>query len=329
MGFGSCICLGEEIGLMNVLFRVMVIGLCLLPVVSAAAAETGAGRFFLAGDGKVHIRNAWNGKEARADLIKPDGSLSEEGFTRIDDVFGFPTRQKGEHISPRLIFMLDYFSDRVAPGQAIMMVSGYRSPEYNEKIRSAGANAARTSQHLDGMALDFYIEGVNGKELWEIIRSRNCCGVGHYGGKTIHLDSARPRFWEASTSRTRTRESEHNRKIYLSTDYDRYRAGEPVRLSFSTVSDFGFGIRPLATVVTDPKGAKTAATAQARLGSVPEKDRCLRIDDRKTSRFIHLDLPQDLPPGRYRIKIDFCDRPFKEMPATAASNEIEVLETLP
>jgi hypothetical protein len=145
----------------------------------------------------------------------------------------------------------------------------------------------------------------------------------------IHLDSARPRFWEASTSGTRTRESERNRKIYLSTDYDRYRPGQPMRLFFSTVSNFGFGIRPLAAVVTDPKGAKAAATASARLARDPENARCLRIEDRKASRFIHLDLPQDLPPGRYRIKIDFCDRPFKEMPAMAVSNEIEVLEPLP
>ncbi len=312
---------------MNMLFRIMVIGLCLLPAAFAAATETG--RFFLAGDGKIHIRNVRSGKEARVDLLKPDGSLHEDGFAVIDDVFGFPTREKGEHISPRLIFMLDHFSDLVAPGKTIHMTSGYRSPEYNAGIRRAGANAARTSQHLDGMALDFYIEGVNGKELWEIVRSKNCCGVGHYGGAMIHLDSARPRFWEASTSGTRTRESERNRKIYLSTDYDRYRPGESMRLFFSTVSDFGFGIRPLAAVVTDPKGAKTAATAQARLARDPENDRCLRIDDRKASRFIHLDLPPGLPPGRYRIKIDFCDRPFKEMPAAAVSNEIEVLEPLP
>ncbi len=313
---------------MNMLFRIMVIGLCLLPAISAAAAETGTGRFFLAGDGKIHIRNVRSGKEARVDLLKPDGSLHEDGFAVIDDVFGFPTREKGEHISPRLIFMLDHFSDLVAPGKTIHMTSGYRSPEYNAGIRSAGANAARTSQHLDGMALDFYIEGVNGKEFWELVRSKNCCGVGHYGGAMIHLDSARPRFWEASTSGTRTRESERNRKIYLSTDYDRYRPGEPMRLFFSTVSNFGFGIRPLAAVVTDPKGAKAAATAQARLERNPENARCLRIENRKASRFIHLDLPQDLPPGRYRIKIDFCDRPFREMPATAVSNEIEVLEAL-
>ncbi len=315
---------------MRTFFRISVVSLFLfLPVVLAMAAEAGQGRFFLAGDGKIHIRNVRNAKEARVELLHPDGSFNEEAFTAIDEVFGFPTRDKGEHISPRLIFMMDYFSDLAAPGKPIQLTSGYRSPEYNAGLREAGGNVARTSQHLDGMAADFYLEGVDGKELWELVRSKNCCGVGHYGGASIHLDSARPRFWEAATSKTKTRVSEQNRKIYVSTDYDRYRPGEPVRLSFSTASDFGFGIRPTAALVTDATGTQMVATAQARLKNDSGDARCLKIHDRLTSRFIRLDLPASLAPGRYRIKIEFCDRPFAQMPTATVSNEIEVPESLP
>ncbi|NLI80480.1 MAG: DUF882 domain-containing protein [Deltaproteobacteria bacterium] len=283
-----------------------------------------AGRFFLAGDGAVRIRNVRTGEEVCVNLLRPDGSLDEESFNRIDAVFGFPTREKEEHVSPRLIFMLDYFSDLVAPGEAIQLESGYRSPEYNDGIRKAGANAARTSQHMDGMAIDFRIEGVDGKKLWEIIRSKDCCGVGHYGGAIIHLDSAKPRFWEAATSKTRTRESDYNRKIYLATDYDRYRPGDVVRLSFSSVSNFGFGIRPVASLVLDPDGNATVATVPVTLGEIVRESPCLPVEDRKTSRFMHLLLPSQLSPGRYRFKIDFCNRPFPEMPLAVVSNEIEV-----
>jgi len=314
---------------MRIAFNVILTLLFLFPLGRAMAEGTGQDRFFLAGDGQIHIRNVKSEREARVDLLRPDGSLNEEGFTAIDEVFGFPTPEKGEHISPRLIFMLDYFSDLAAPGKAIQLTSGYRSPEYNAEIRSAGGNVARTSQHMDGMAADFYLEGVDGKELWDLVRSRNCCGVGHYGGAMIHLDSARPRFWEAATSKTGTTESECNRKIYVSTDYDRYRPGDPVRLSFSTVSDFGFGIHPIAAIVPAPRGAGSAATVPLRLKHDAKNDRCLRIEDRLTSRFILFDLPAGLPPGRYRIRIDFCDRPFQQMPARTVSNEIEVREALP
>ena len=294
----------------------------LLFILSAPVhAEKKAEPFFFMGNGKIHIKNARTGQEADVSLLAPDGSLNEAGFDRIDEVFGFPTREKGEHISPRLIFMLDYFSDRVAPGKTIILESGYRSPEYNTNLRDKGGNVAKTSQHIDGMALDFHIPGVNGKKLWETIKSMNCAGVGNYGGSTIHLDSARPRFWEAATSKVRTGESDYNRFVYLSTDFDRYRAGDTVRLSLSSVSDFGFGIKPTVSFVRDAEGSATIATAPIKQQGDPG---CFRIGDRKTSRFIYCTLPPNLGQGKYRIKVDFCDRPFEKMPERAISNEIEL-----
>ncbi|MCE5243217.1 MAG: DUF882 domain-containing protein [Syntrophobacteraceae bacterium] len=298
----------------------------LLTPPAAVLAEKAADRFFLVGDGRIHIKNVRNGKEADVLLIAPDGTVDETGFDRIDELFGFPTRAKGEHISPRLIFMLDYFSDKFAPGRTIVLESGYRSPDYNANLRNAGGNVAKTSQHMDGMALDFSIPGVSGRTMWETIKSMNCAGVGHYGGSTIHLDAARPRFWEAATSKTKTEESDFNRFIHVSTDYDRYRPGDTVRLSFSSVSDFGFGIRPTAAFVADPDGVDVRATAPFPRQNDSD---CNRIGDRKTSRFLYLALPPNLDRGRYRIKIDFCDRPSEKMPERILSNEIELLGKAP
>ena len=278
------------------------------------------GRFFIIGDGTVHIRNTKTGLEAQVRLFKTDGSLNEEGFNQIDKVFGFPTQEKGEHISPRLICMLDHFSDMVAPGKVINLDSGYRSPEYNTTLRNEGRNVARTSQHMDGMALDFNIDGVDGKEVWTIIKNADCCGVGYYGGPDIHLDAARPRFWEASTSKVRTGESEDNQRIYLSTDYDRYRRGERVRLSLSAISDFSFGIKRTVTLIDEKSGEGTRVRIDGETAPY------LMITDRKASRFISINLPRTLPPGRYRVKMDFCNRPSIRMPIETLSNAIEVLD---
>jgi len=296
--------------------------LVVLGLSAAGWGEKASGRFFLMGDGNITIKNLHSGREAAVTLLNPDGSLNEEAFTRIDEVFQFPTHEKGEHISPRLIFMLDYFSDLAAPGKVIKMESGYRSPDHNAGLRKAGGNVAQTSIHMDGMALDFRIDGVNGKELWELVKSKDCCGVGHYGGAGIHLDAARPRFWEAATSKVGTGESDFNRRIYLSTDFDRYRGGDTVRLSLVAVSAFGFGISHIASLVGTEEGNQTVATAPVRLRD--EAD-CLAIPDRKTSHFIFLTLPKTLHPGRYRIKVAFCRRPFEQMPLSTLSNPIEVL----
>lgn len=306
--------------------RSVLIGLALFSLPIDVSAGAGPGRFYLMGDGRIQIKNMHTGQQTSATLVNPDGSLNDEGFAKIDEVFEFPTKERGEHISPRLLFMLDYFSDLVAPGKLIKMESGYRSPEYNTTLRNGGGNVAKTSIHMDGMALDFSIDGVSGKKLWELVKSKDCCGVGHYGGTSIHLDAARPRFWEAATSKVRTGESDHNQRIYISTDYDRYRAGDPVRLSFASVSTFGFGVKRSVALVADGDDNKTMATTPIKS---PDGADCTVIPDRRTSHFITLKLPPNLHEGRYRIKIDFCQRPFEQMPLKTVSNAIEILGSAP
>ena len=307
--------------------RPLLFFLMMLALPALLSAETLSGRFFLMGDGRLHIKNMHTGMEASVNLINPDGSMNEAGFCRIDEVFGFPTKEKGEHISPRLLFMLDYFSDQVAPGKAINMVSGYRSPEHNSSLRNTGGNVAKTSIHMDGMALDFSIEGVDGKYLWRTVKDKNCCGIGHYGGAAVHLDAAKPRFWEAATSKVRTGESDHNQRIHLSTDYDRYQAGDNVRLSFASVSDFGFGMKRTVALVHASDGNHTVATAQIK---APGETECFILADRKASHFIHFPLPEGLREGnRFRVRVDFCRRPSERMPSKTLSNEIELREHIP
>ncbi|MDD3619643.1 MAG: DUF882 domain-containing protein [Desulfobulbaceae bacterium] len=290
-----------------------------------AGADAGAGRpelpFFLMGSGNLHLKNLRNGEEARVSLLNADGSLNDEAFAEVDRVFGYPAATMGDHISPRLLFMLSHFADRAAPGRQIIIESGYRSPEYNDRLRRRGGNVARTSTHMDALALDFRIEGVDGKELWEIVRAENCCGVGHYGGDTIHLDAARPRFWEAATSGTGSPEPDYNRHVYLSTDFDRYPRRARIRLSLSGISTFGFGIVPEA-LLYDVR-APEEPVAEMPIGAEGSPD-CRIIADRKAARFLTATLPADLPAGRYLIKLRFCRQPFEQMPPEALTREIEL-----
>lgn len=286
----------------------------------SGAATADRDRFFYKGDGKLQIVNIHNSLRADVNIRNPDGSPNQEALKAIDEVFGFSTREMGEHISLRLINMLDYFSDKAAPGKAIHLNSGYRSPHYNEKLKRAGGNVASTSTHMDGIALDFSIEGMPGKTLWEMIRKEDCCGVGHYGGSSIHLDAGKPRFWEAATSKVHTGQSDYNRRIYLSTEYDRYNPGEKARLSLSSISQLGFGIKRQVTIVqqgdTEGKGIPTP---------IQTDKECLPLKDRTMTRFIYATLPRDLTPGKYRIRLEFCDVPFPQMPLETTSNTIEIV----
>jgi uncharacterized protein YcbK (DUF882 family) len=277
-------------------------------------------RFFRMGDGRIHIRNFHNGREVNIGLLAQDGSVDQQALAALDQVFGLVGNGNGEHISLRLLFLLDYFSDKVAPGRVIELYSGYRVPEYNQKLRAEGRIVALTSTHMDAMAIDFAIEGVAGKELWEIIRREECCGVGHYGGNTVHLDCGRSRFWEAATSGVGSGESQFNRRMYLSTEYDRYSTGEEARLILSSVSDYPFGVKKGLSFLKEGSGGPGGAV----VGEIRRGDECAQVRNRSDGKSLRVLLPNNLPTGRYRVRIDFCNKPFPQMPSTITSNIVEV-----
>ncbi|NLX19273.1 MAG: DUF882 domain-containing protein [Desulfobulbus sp.] len=288
-----------------------------------AAATIEPDRFFLMGSGDMRLKNFRNQREAKIHLLNPDGSFNKEALHKADWVLGFPAEEKGEHFSLRLLFMLSYFADILAPGQTINVESAYRSPEYNDKIRKSGNNVARTSTHQDGLAVDFWLQGVDGKKIWETVKAKNCCGIGHYGGKTVHLDAGRPRFWEAATSGTQNKKPDYNRHAYLSTEFDRYRHNEQLRLSFSSLSSFDFGVSPAIQVFRADDLNHPAATVQLTQSA---ETTCYWIGDRHTSRRLTIRLPGNLSAGRYKIKIEFCNRPFEQMPLESVSNEFELMQ---
>jgi uncharacterized protein YcbK (DUF882 family) len=306
-----------------VALRLFLLSSLLLYVAAGAsyAEERGLTRFFRMGDGQIHIRNSHNGHEANVQMLKPDGSLNDRALIALDNIFKFTPNEQDKHVSLRLLFLLDYFSDMVAPGKVIDLESGYRNPEYNQALRKSGHIVAPTSTHMDAMAIDFSIKGVAGKNLWEAIKKEGCCGVGHYGGNTVHLDSGRPRFWEAATANVDSGVSDFNRRIYLSTQYDRYRSGEKVRLALSSVSDYPFGVKRVVGIVKDG-GADDDRGIVSR---IREEDECIPVTDRTGGRSLQIPLPQDLPGGGYRIRVEFCQVPFPQMPSQILSNPVEIV----
>lgn len=83
--------------------------------------------------------------------------------------------------------------------QRIEVVSGYRSPKYNLMLRKKGHQVARSSQHVEGHAVDFRIRGVPTKSLLHFVRSLRLGGVGFYPhSQFVHSDTGRVRYWTGS-----------------------------------------------------------------------------------------------------------------------------------
>ncbi|MES1172650.1 MAG: DUF882 domain-containing protein [Bacteroidota bacterium] len=81
----------------------------------------------------------------------------------------------------------------------IEVVSGYRSPKYNLMLRKKGHQVARSSQHVEGHAVDFRIRGVPTRSLLHFVRSLRLGGVGFYPhSQFVHSDTGRIRYWKGS-----------------------------------------------------------------------------------------------------------------------------------
>lgn len=76
----------------------------------------------------------------------------------------------------------------------IHVVSGYRSLQYNEYLRSLGRRVSKNSLHLLGLAADIFIPGVDNYELFRTAKAFESGGVGHYP-EFVHIDTGRKRYW--------------------------------------------------------------------------------------------------------------------------------------
>lgn len=222
--------------------------------------------------------------------------------------------KKLEKLSPRLVSLIDFLQDHLTKSRGkISVFSAYRSPDYNEGLRAKGKGAAKASLHMEGMAIDFSIEGVAPKTLWHFVRRLNCCGAGYYAGQSIHLDTGPPRFWEQATSKVFTDFSLNNKQIYSTTDYDIYQPGEMLQFRLVRVTAYPFGIKNVFYLMDGNKVWK-------KIGVGPEKE-CKRIANRAEA-VLTIPLPKTAHPkgARLTLKTDFCNKPSPEMPDSIHSN---------
>lgn len=211
--------------------------------------------------------------------------------------------KKLQGLSKRLVALLGYLQEEMKGGE-ITILSGYRSPLYNDKLRKEGRLAGKASLHMEGMAVDFEMAGVDPKKIWERVRSLDCCGVGYYHGKAIHLDTGPPRFWDETTSKVFTDISLHNKQIYVVTDYDIYNPNEKISFKIVRMTDYPFGIKK----------------------ELNNKEECMMIHNREEAQNFSLTLPLKKEPkgDKWRLKVTFCQKPAPEMPDTVLSNRFTI-----
>jgi uncharacterized protein YcbK (DUF882 family) len=99
-------------------------------------------------------------------------------------------------MDPRLMdFLYDLLTEVNNHGE-VHIISGYRSPETNAKLRKTSKGVARRSRHMQGQALDFRLPGTDTAVLRDTARKMKRGGVGYYKKSDfIQIDTGRVRDW--------------------------------------------------------------------------------------------------------------------------------------
>jgi uncharacterized protein YcbK (DUF882 family) len=99
-------------------------------------------------------------------------------------------------MDPKLMDFLYDLLTKVDNHGEVHIISGYRSPKTNAKLRQKSKRVARGSMHMKGKALDFRLPGTDTAVLRDTARAMKRGGVGYYRKSDfIQIDTGRVRNW--------------------------------------------------------------------------------------------------------------------------------------
>jgi len=280
-------------------------------VVAGHAAATEP-RFFVAGNGRLALRSLHTGAEASVTYRRADGSYDEAALARLKRVLRSGDGREGP-LEPRFVELLGWLYEATGGTTPLHIQSGYRSPDYNERIRQRGAKAASGSLHTEGMASDVALERARSRGLWERLRALECCGAGYYpSGGFLHVDVGTPRFWDERTSRVDENLSAGNARLFARTDFDRYRPGDPITVRLHSLTVPPVRIARTARLAA---GGSTLEIGSPAAGA----DGCIEADA-KTVLVLHAAAPV----ARDEILLATCAPRGERTPETVRTNPVTV-----
>jgi uncharacterized protein YcbK (DUF882 family) len=99
-------------------------------------------------------------------------------------------------IDPKLMDYLVEVAGQIGVPPAFAVISGYRSPETNERLHERSSGVSQHSLHMQGRAIDVRISGVESQDLAARAAGLKRGGVGFYRGSDfVHLDTGAFRTW--------------------------------------------------------------------------------------------------------------------------------------
>jgi uncharacterized protein YcbK (DUF882 family) len=268
------------------------------------------------GEGRLALVNPHTGARVDVRYRRADGTYDDVALAAIRRAFRSEGDDGPGKASLRLVETLGWLSGAAAV-RPLTLMSGYRSPAYNESLRASGARAAGGSLHTEGLAADVALPRKDLKRLWLRIRAMECCGAGYYAKEGfLHVDVGRPRFWEPQTSRVEENLSAGNARLFARTEFDRYARDEQIVVALHSLTVPPVRIATDATWVPERGERRTVALHAEK----PPRDGC--VDVTESGGTVTAD--GIASPGRGRLVLATCAPRTERTPEHVESNDVEV-----
>jgi uncharacterized protein YcbK (DUF882 family) len=149
-------------------------------------------------EGKLSLHNLNTRERLTVTYRNEMGEYDPEALNALNWALRCHQSNETTTMDLRVIEYLNRLDHALGGGNEIEIISGYRSPSYNGKLRSASKGVAKHSLHMKGKAIDLAIAGISLETIRRTALSFAAGGVGFYPKSGfVHIDSGDVRSWKS------------------------------------------------------------------------------------------------------------------------------------
>jgi uncharacterized protein YcbK (DUF882 family) len=152
---------------------------------------------------------------------KKNGHYDDEALKKINWHLRDWRKDQEITMDPQVIDLLWEVHREVGGQEPIHVIGGYRSPATNAMLRRRSKGVAKTSQHMVGKAVDFFIPGVPLDAIRAAGLRLHGGGVGFYptsGSPFVHMDVGGVRHWPRMTREQLVKIFPEGRTVHVPSD---------------------------------------------------------------------------------------------------------------
>lgn len=144
----------------------------------------------------LSLFNTHTGESLQSVVYWSGGDYLPEALADINFLLRDHRTDQVKPIDPKLFDLLHTLNNKLDNCKPFQIISGYRSPESNRKLRQLSSGVAKKSFHLAGQAVDIRLPGRNLAQLRRAALNIRVGGVGYYPKSNfIHVDTGPRRAW--------------------------------------------------------------------------------------------------------------------------------------